>query len=42
MIILKRHESPLNYDGSRGENFGKVKIKDNAKLTRKQKGAINF
>ena len=39
---IKRHGSPLNYDGSRGENFGKVKIKDNAKLTRKQKGAINF
>ena len=39
---IKRHGSLLNYDGSRGENFGKVKIKDNAKLTRKQKGAINF
>ena len=32
----------MNYDGSRGESFGKVKIKDNAKLTRKQKGAFNF
>ena len=39
---IERHGSPLNYDGSRGENFGKVKIKDNAKLTRKQKGAFNF
>jgi len=39
---IQRHGSPLNYDGSRGENFGKVKIKDNAKLTRKQKGAFNF
>ena len=39
---IKRHGSPLNYDGSRGENFGKIKIKDNAKLTRKQKGAFNF
>ena len=34
---IQRHGSPLNYDGSRGENFGKVKIKDNAKLTRKDK-----
>ena len=39
---IQRHGSPLNYDGSRGENFGKVKIKDNAKLTRKQKGVFNF
>ena len=39
---IQRHGSPLNDDGSRGENFGKVKIKDNAKLTRKQKGAFNF
>ena len=29
---IKRHGSPLNYDSSRGENFGKVKIKDNAKF----------
>ena len=39
---IERHGTPLNYDGSRGENFGKVKIKDNAKLTRKQKVAFNF
>ena len=39
---IERHGSPLNYDGSRGEIFGKVKIKDNAKLTRKQKSAFNF
>ena len=39
---IKRHGSPLNYDGSRGENFGKVKIKDNAKLTNKQKPTFNF
>ena len=31
----------MNYDGSRGENFGKLKIKDNAKLTNKQKGTLN-
>ena len=39
---IQRHGSWINYGGSRGENFGKVKIKDNAKLTRKQKGAFNF
>ena len=39
---IKRHGSPLNYDGSRGENFGKVKIKDNAKLTNKHKPTFNF
>ena len=39
---IKRYGTPLNYDGSRGENFGKVKLKHNAKLTRKQKGAFNF
>ena len=39
---MKRHGSPLNYDGSRGENFGKIKIKDNAKLTNKQKLTFNF
>ena len=33
---IERHGSPLNYDGSRGENFGKVKVKDNAKLTNKR------
>ena len=39
---IQRHGSPLNYDGSRGENFGKVKIEDNAKLTRRQKVVLNF
>ena len=39
---IKRHGSPSNYDGSRGENFGKIKIKDNAKLTNKQKETFNF
>ena len=39
---IKRHKTPLNYNGLRGDNFGKVKIKDNAKLTRKQKGPFNF
>ena len=39
---IKRHGSPLNYDGSRGENFGKILIKDNAKLTNKQRDTLNF
>ena len=39
---IQRHGCPLNYDGSRGENFGKLKIKDNAKLTNKQKENLNF
>jgi hypothetical protein len=39
---ILRHGSPNNYDGSRGENFGKVIIKDNAKLTNKQKDTLNF
>ena len=39
---IKRHGTPLNFDGSTGENFGTVKIKYNAKLTRIQKGAFNF
>ena len=39
---ITRHGCPMNYDGSRGENFGKLKIKDNAKLTNKQKDTLNF
>ena len=39
---IQRHGSPLNYDGSRGENFGKVKVKDNAKLTNKNKDTLNL
>ena len=30
------------YDGSRGENFGKLKIKDNTKLTNKEKETLTF
>ena len=37
-----RHGSPMNYDGSRGEYFGKTKIKDNAQLTNKQRETLNF
>ena len=32
----------MNYDGSRGENFGEIKIKDNACLTNKQKDTLNY
>ena len=39
---IERHGCPMNYDGGRGENFGKIKIKDNAKLTNKQKDTLNF
>ena len=39
---IERHGCPMNYDGSRGENFGKLKIKDNARLTNKQKDTLNF
>ena len=24
---ITKHSCPMNYDGSRGENFGKIKIK---------------
>ena len=39
---IKRHGSPLNYDGSRGEKVGKIKIKNNAKITNKRKLTFNF
>ena len=32
----------MNYDGSKGANFGKIKIKDNAKLANKQNLTLNF
>ena len=35
---IKIHGCPINYDGSRGEIFVKLKIKDNAKLTNNKKG----
>ena len=34
---IQRHRYPINYDGSRGENIGKTKIKDNAKRIHYQK-----
>ena len=39
---IQRHGAPINYDGSRGENFGKILIKDNAKRTNKQRDTLNF
>ena len=39
---IGRHGCTIKYDGSRGENFGKLKIKDNAKLTNKEKDTLNF
>ena len=39
---IKRHGCPMNYDGSRGENIGKTKIKDNAKRTNQQKHTLHY
>lgn len=39
---IQRYGCPMNYDGGRGKNFSKIKIKDNAKLTNKQKDTLNF
>ena len=38
---ITRHGCSMNWDGSRGETFGKLKIKDNAKLTNKYKDTLN-
>ena len=32
----------MNYGGSRGESFGTLKIKDNVKVTNKEKYTLNF
>ena len=37
-----RHACLMNYDGSRRETFGTLKIKDNAKFTNIQKDTLNF
>ena len=39
---IERHGCPMNYDGSRGENIGKTKIKDNAKRTNQQKHTLYY
>ena len=40
--IIVRHGRPSNYDGGRGEAMGKEMIKENGKLTNKQRGTIDF
>ena len=39
---IERHESPFNYDGSRGDNSCTVKIKDHAQRINKEKVNLNF
>ena len=39
---ITRYGCLMNYDGLRGENFGKLKMKDTAKLTNKQKDTLMF
>ena len=39
---INHYGSPLKYDGARGKNYGKIKIKDNVKLTNRQKVTLNF
>ena len=41
-VYIERHGCPMNYNGSRGDFFGKPKIKDSILLTNKQKDALNF
>ena len=39
---IARYGCPMNHDGSRGENFGKLKMKDNSKVTSKKKNILHF
>ena len=39
---IKRFGAPSNWDGSRGEHFGKTLVKDNAKLTNRRKETLNY
>ena len=39
---ISRYGCQINYDGSAGENFGKLKIKDNTKLTNKEKDTLKL
>ena len=39
---IKRHGAPNNWDGSRPEHFGKVFVKDHAKMTNRQRDTLNF
>ena len=40
--IIRRHGAPCNIDGSRGEFMGKVLVKDNAKLTNKNRLSLSY
>ena len=39
---IKRYGSPSNWDGGRGEHFGKTMVKDHARRTNHQKETLNF
>ena len=39
---IKRYGCPINYDGSREDFFGKLKIENNSKLANKQKKILKF
>ena len=39
---ITRYGRPMNYDGCRGEKFGKLKIKDNYKFPNKDKETHNY
>ena len=39
---IQRFGAPNNWDGSRGEHFGKTLVKDNAKLTNRRKETLNY
>ena len=39
---VEQHGCQMNYDSCRGENAGKIKIKDIARLTSKEKQSLNF
>ena len=39
---IARHSFPINYDGSRGDNFSNSEIKNYAKINNKEKNTLNF
>ena len=41
VYYITKYGFPMNYDGSRGDIFGKLRIKANTKLTNKDKEPIN-
>ena len=42
VVYITEHGCPMMYGGSRGENFGKLELKDNVKITNKVKDNLNF